>query len=282
MSGVSLSGTGGRRFDVQAGTFDRRAGLPPAAVPAIAEAVAATAAPRADGVLVEVGAGTGEIGAALATAGGMPYIGLDLSLSMLARFGARLRALPGATVRGAIVQADADRPWPVGRRARVVFVSRALHLFDLERVVTELAACAHRDGCAVVVGRVRREAGGVRDMLRRQMRSLLAARGISGKSGESAQERLAAALGSRGGRPRAPHTAATWTAQVRPAQVLAGWRDKPGLAGVSVPPEVQIEVLDGLETWASTHLGDLAMARSSVDSYEIFVVDLPGQSEAAT
>jgi methyltransferase family protein len=271
--------TTARRFDAQAGSFDRRAGLPPVAVQAVADAVLATAEPTVDGVLLEVGAGTGEIGAALAT-GGMAYLGLDLSLSMLARFSARLRALPRFTGRGALAQADADRPWPLGARARIVFVSRALHLLDFERVSAETVACRHPRGCAVVVGRVRRDPDGVRGMLRRQMRSLLAAHGITGKSGERAQGRWLAALSPHGGRPRPPQTVATWTAEVRPAEVIANWRHKPGLAGESVPPELQAEVLDRLEDWARANLGDLATPRPAVESYELAVVDLPSQREA--
>lgn len=244
---------------------------------AIAGAVLATAEPVADGVLLELGAGTGEIGAALARGGGMAYLGLDLSLSMLARFGARLRALPSPGARIALAQADADRPWPLAARARIVFVSRALHLLDLERVAAETVACCHPRGCSVVVGRVRRDPDGVRGMLRRQMRSLLADRGITGKSGEQAQGRWLAALSPLGGKPRAPRTVATWTAEVRPAEVIANWRRKPGLAGESVPPELQAEVLDRLEDWARANLGDLATPRPAVETYELAVVDLPSQ-----
>ena len=271
---------GARRFDAQAGSFDRRAGLPPAAVEAIAAAVLATAELVADGVLLELGAGTGEIGAALATHGSMAYLGLDLSLPMLARFGARLRVLPVSTARGALAQADADRPWPLAGRARIVFVSRALHLLDLEHVATEVVACCHPRGCTVVVGRVRRDPDGVRGMLRRQMRSLLAAHGVTGKSGERAHGGLLAALSPYGAEPRVPRTAATWTAAVRPAEVLAAWRDKPGLAGASVSPALQAEVLDRLQDWAQAQLGDLAAPRPAVEAYELAVIDLPAREEA--
>ena len=246
---------------------------------AIAGAVLATVEPAADGVLLELGAGTGEIGAALAADNSVAYCGLDLSLGMLARFAGRVRTLPGSTARGVLAQADADRPWPLGGRARIVFVSRALHLLDLERFASETVACCHPRGCAVVVGRVRRDPDGVRGMLRRQMRSLLAAHGITGKSGELAHGRLLAALSPHGGEPRAPRTVASWTAEVRPAEVLAGWRDKPGLAGVAVPAQLQTEVLDRLEEWARARLGDLAAPRSAVETYELAVVDMPAQCE---
>ena len=271
---------GAWRFDAQAGTFDRRAGLPPAAVREIAAAVLAVAEPIADGVLIELGAGTGEIGAALATEGRMAYVGLDLSLPMLARFAARLRKQAASAARIALAQANADRPWPLRGRARIVFISRALHLLDLEHFARETAACSHPLGCAVVVGRVRRDRESVRDMLRAQMRSLLAAHGVTGKSGERAQGRLLAALSPHGGEPRAPRAAATWIAEVSPADVLAAWREKPGLVGESLPPALQAEVLDRLEDWAQEQLGDLAVPRPAVESYELSIVDLPAQREA--
>jgi SAM-dependent methyltransferase len=271
------------RFDAQAESFDRRAGLPPAAVAAIATAVAAAAAPLVDGALLEIGAGTGQIGAALASltaAHSMDYLGLDLSLSMCARFRARLQTAPATSERGLIAQADADRPWPLAGRARIVFFSRALHLLDAEHVLTEILACRHRAGCAVAVGRVRRDPNGVRGMLRRQMRSLLADRGITGKSGEQAQTRWLAALAAHGGGTRAARTVASWTTEVRPAQVIAAWRGKPGLAGESVPPHLQAEVLDCLQSRAEAELGDLSAPRSTVESYELAVVDLPGPQAA--
>jgi ubiquinone/menaquinone biosynthesis C-methylase UbiE len=269
------------RFDAQADRFDRRAGLPREAVEAIAAAVVATCAPTANGVLLEIGAGTGEIGAVLAVASPMPYLGLDLSLAMLARFRSRVQG-PSTPSPTAIVEADADRPWPLAAgRARIVFVSRALHLLDLERVVDEARRVAHPRGCALVVGRVRRQPASVRSMLRRQMRSLLAARGITGRSGEHAAARLGEALARHGALTRPPLVAAGWTVDERPAQILAGWRGKPGLAGVAMPREGQAAVLDELEAWALDELGDLDAPHAARDEYELTVIDLPSHPGSA-
>ncbi len=62
------------RFDLQADRFDRRAGLPADAVGAVAEALLALASPAPGEIVLELGAGTGEIGAVLA-ARGRRYIG---------------------------------------------------------------------------------------------------------------------------------------------------------------------------------------------------------------
>ncbi len=145
MSARLSASFGASRFDAQATGFDRRAGLPAEAVEAIAAAVVATATPVPGGVLLEIGAGTGEIGVELARAAAMPYVGVDASLSMLARFRSRLHASSASARHGAIVQADADRLWPIGvGRARIVFMSRALHLLELGRVAAELRALRSR------------------------------------------------------------------------------------------------------------------------------------------
>jgi hypothetical protein len=274
MSGERPVGASAARFDGQAASFDRRAGLPREPAASIAAAVAATAPSLPGGVLLELGAGTGEIGARLVRSGGMPYVGVDLSLSMLARFRSRLR-VPVGGGRGTLVQGDADRPWPLaGGRAGIVFVSRALHLLDLERVAAEVLACAHPQGCAVVVGRVRRAPASVRSMLRRQMRGLLAARGVTGRSGERAADRLGEIFAAHGGRTHAPRVVATWTVEERPAAILAGWRGKSGLAGVAVPPDLQARVLDELAAWARASFGNLEAPRAARDDYELTVIEL--------
>ena len=70
-------------FDAQAADFDRRAGLPAGAARRIAAAVMELA-PAGRGVLLDLGAGTGQIGEHLSRgARGTGYVGLDLSGPML-------------------------------------------------------------------------------------------------------------------------------------------------------------------------------------------------------
>ena len=279
MSARSSTSSGAARFDAQATGFDGRAGLPAEAVEAIAAAGVATGPAVPGGVLLEVGAGTGEIGVELSRVGAMPYVGVDASLSMLARFRSRLRTSSTPARDGAIVQADADRPWPIGvGRARIVFVSRALHLLELGRVAAELRASAHSQGCAVVVGRVQRARDSLRSMLRRQMKSLLAARGITGRSGGEAARLLSEALAGSGAQAQEPRSVASWTVEEQPAQVLAAWRGKPGLAGVTLAADVQAAVLDELEAWARARFGDLEAPHAARNEYELSVIDIPAQS----
>ena len=252
--------------------FDPRGGLPLAAVERIAASIVGVD-PSPAGVLLDVGVGTGEIGASVARIPGLRYCGLDLSLSTLLRFDHRLRRV-GASAW--LLRADADRPWPVRNGSvRIFFLSRAAHLLRFEPLVAEAVRTAHPDGAWVILGRVRREASSVRATLRRALHRLLGESGIESVSGEAAQHLLAAALARHGGTSMPPQVVATWTAAECPAGALATWRDKPSLAGIPLPAPVRDEVLDRLEAWARRRYGDLDTVREASESYELSAVRLP-------
>src|SRR5947209_5451722 len=71
------AGSKPERFDAQARSFDARAGLPADAARAVARAVLDLAALGPDDLLVELGAGTGQIGRELAES--VRYVGVDRS-----------------------------------------------------------------------------------------------------------------------------------------------------------------------------------------------------------
>jgi SAM-dependent methyltransferase len=270
----AASETGGFSFDHQAASFAERAGLPPQEAAAVAAAVGGIVAGAADGggVLLEVGAGSGEIGAGLAAAPDLPYLGLDLSLPMLVRFRARLRP----AVAGRLVRADAGAGWPLpAGRVGAVFLSRAAHLLDGDHLAAEVRRTAHPGGAWLLLGRVRREPESVRATLRREMRRLLAAAGVAGRSGEQAHDRLLAALTAVGARPLPPRVVASWQVAERPAAALAAWRGKGGLAGVALPAAVQEEVLGRLEAWARRRWDDLDAPHEATERYELSGVRLP-------
>ena len=270
-------------FDGQARGFDRRAGLPPAAAEAVARTVvelAAAASPAAGGLLLDLGAGTGEIGVQLArdsdAAGDrLAYLGIDLSLAMLAAFRGKLPGGADAARRAALAAADADRPWPLrAGRVRAIFLSRAAHLLDPERLLAEASRAAHPAGALLILGRVRREPESLRATLRREMRRLLAERGIAGRSGEEARRRLLTLATERGLRPLPPQEAASWEVAERAADSLAAWRATPGLAGTAVAPEVRRDVLDSLAAWAEERYGGLDAVREATERYELTGVRL--------
>src|SRR5262245_28029664 len=100
-------------FDVQADTFDQRAGIPAPFCQAIARAVVKLAGARPEDLLVEVGAGTGMLGAWLARAP-LRYVGLDVSRGVLIAFHRRLSSHGS---RSLLLQADADQQWPLANGA---------------------------------------------------------------------------------------------------------------------------------------------------------------------
>ena len=94
-------------FDEQAPRYDARVGLPESVSAAVARAVVERANVGADDLVLELGAGTGEIGVCLDR---LPirYVGLDASAAMLDLF--RAKASPAAP---SLIVADCDRPWPL-------------------------------------------------------------------------------------------------------------------------------------------------------------------------
>lgn len=263
-------------YDPQAPSYDRRAGLPDGVAAEIAAAVAALAAGApGGGVGLELGAGTGQIGDRLArrlAERGLGYVGLDLSLAMLARFRRRgPRSAPGRL----LVHADAGRPWPLsGGAARAVFASRAIHLLEPARVLEEIFRVA-APGAVFLVGRVRRDPASPPARLAREMRRRLAAHGLEPRDGERSDRRLLAACARRGATVIEPVSVYRWTLDGAPADSIAAWRSKPGLAGVRPDAAVKRRVLEELERWAAAQLGGLERRSRQVLTYALDGVRLP-------
>lgn len=258
-------------FDAQAAGYDRRAGLPPGVAAAVAAAVVEIAGCGPADLLVEVGAGTGQIGARLiAEAAGAPasrrwrYAGLDLSLGMLAAFRGRLDEGSPAL----LLQADGTAPWPFrDRSARAVLSSRAIHHLDPEHAAAETARLAHPAGAVVLIGRVRRTEESVRTALRREMRRRLAAAGHAGRDAGGRRERFLAACCGRGAELIETRIVSGWTVTTSARRSLDAWAGKPGLAGTDPPAAVKDRVLAELAEWAGTAFGGLDREHESEEAY---------------
>lgn len=255
------------RFDAQAATFDKRAGIPPQAAAEIALAVLdGRRSPEEGEVVLELGAGTGEVGCHLAGLA-RAYVGMDVSAPMLDVFRSKL-AGTAAPRTALLVRADADWSWPVrDRSVSVVFASRVAHLLAREHLVQEVRRVCHHGG-RFVVGRIERS--GIKQALQRQRRAMLAERGlVQGQSGgRRSQELLESFLGS-GAAPEPRRTAATWTVTTTAEAVIASWETMSTMGGVTIPAEVRTELLVDLRRWAREELGDLDRPWSHTERYTL-------------
>ncbi len=266
------------RFDREAATYDARSGLPAGARAEIVRALAELCGLARGDVVLELGAGTGQLGACF-PALGVRYVGLDASAPMLEVFE---RRLPPGEPRPQLVRADADAAWPVASGSvRAVFSSRAAHLFRPEHVVEETLRVASGAGATFALGRVQRDERGVRSVLRREMRERLRARGFAPRDGESGQRRVLDALRARGAAPLEPVTAARWPVRGSAGGVLAAWRGKPGLGGCEPPEAVKAAVLAELEAWAADRFGSLDAPDETEERYIIDAVALPARRSPA-
>jgi len=215
------------------------------------------------GLLLDIGAGTGEIGSEIVRLGAR-YVGLDLSLPMLRVF---QRGQGSISSPVSLVVADANAPWPIADRCvKAIFGSRSLHLLSLERLIEEAFRVLGSDGAMLVVGRVRRDSQGVKAKMRREMLRLLGASRAASSGGDPSRQ-LIEALVQRGAAAFAPLVAARWTTAHSPADSLASWRSKPGLAGATVPEPFKAEVLSKLEQWAVDQFKSLDSRFQSTEEY---------------
>jgi ubiquinone/menaquinone biosynthesis C-methylase UbiE len=240
------------RFDAQAPRFDDRAGIPDDAARAVAQAVLDLIAPGRDDLLVELGAGTGEIGRHLARS--MNYLGLDRSGGMLDAFRAKIAAAPAGGAR--LVRADASRGWPVeDGSAKAVFASRVVHLLDSDHVRSELErVCA--PGGYFLIGHVSRDEVSVKHLLREKRESLLRERGLIPRSRRAATQRLLDRLVALGASYIESRSVVTWSAQASAKQIVDAWGHLQSMGGTELEPRARAGILAELMDWAGRELGD--------------------------
>ena len=233
-------------FDGQAAFFDRRTGLPEECCRAVAQQIVGLSGEH--GLIVEVGCGTGQIGQWVEPTG--RYVGFDYSLNMLGGFWRRSDA--------PLIQADANATWPFADgTAAVIFSSRAMHLLQHEHVAAEIFRIASADGAAVVLGRVERTPGSVKERMAEELNERLRRRGLKSRRGERRNRKLFEACVRRGAELLEPIPVATWQTAASPRQSLDMWRSLTGLGGLPVSAETRAEVLDELKVWALETFGGL-------------------------
>lgn len=288
-------------FDRQAARFDARAGLSRELARAVASKLVKLGDLTAEASVLEVGAGTGEIGHNLVRRVGR-YVALDASRAMLDVFGHRLSEAglgyvmaragvgssshAGTSIAGAswtshagtstagapssvvLVHGDAEHVWPLDdASAGLIFMSRVVHRLEVSHVVAETVRLASNAGASLLLGRVERARDGIFARLRRRMRCELEREGFRGRDGRRAVQAVLQALAEHGAALVAPCTVGGVERARSPAAVLAEWQQKPDLAGIPVPAEARARVLGAVRGWAEREIGDLETPVAESESY---------------
>lgn len=264
-------------FETQAARFDDRASMGPEVSTLAADAILARMQLAPEDVLVEIGAGTGEIGAHLARA--VPgYVGLDASEAMLAIYRRRL-----APHEADLRLADANRPWPFpDASVRGVFLARVLHLLDRTHVLDELARLADPRGLTLLLGRRVRERSAPAARLRRELHHRLEALGHTPRRAERDGTRLVDTLLERGAERIPPEVVARRVLRTSYRIELDAWRTKNGLAGLTLPRDDRETLLDALEAWARREVGDLDTEVEAGETYVLEGAVLSARPRCAT
>lgn len=256
-------------FDAQAAGYDARTGLPPGVGDAVAQAIVRLGGVGPDDLVLEVGAGTGEIGAALVRLP-LRYLGLDEAPAMLEVF--RTKAAPAAPH---LIVSDSNAPWLVpDASARVIFASRVIHLLRSEHVARE----AHRvcqPGGSVMLGRVERDPEGVRERLKRRRQHLLREAGMHPRQGEAGTRRVIELCVGAGFLDHGRQIVAEWDDETSPAAVLSGWASLTRMGSVEVDTATHARILAELQAWALAEYGKLDDAQSTRQRYVLDIVQFP-------
>ncbi|HVU05180.1 MAG TPA: class I SAM-dependent methyltransferase [Polyangiaceae bacterium] len=250
-------------FDRQARSFGSRAGLPESVRRAIAVAVREMGRLES-GRLLDVGAGTGDVGLDLLLSG-TAYTGIDVSPEMLAVF--RERAAAAGASSPDLVVADATAPWPVpDGSVRAVFGSRSLHWIPASHLGAETVRVLEPNG-ALLVGRVVRDEAAPREVIRRYMRKLLREAGHENLRGGGRKREALDECVRRGGRLLPSRVVAEWAVRRTPRSSVEDWRDKEGLAGISLDRAQKERVLSEVLAFTARTFGNIDAPLEALERY---------------
>jgi ubiquinone/menaquinone biosynthesis C-methylase UbiE len=254
-------------FDKQANTFDKRAGLEEKICQEIVKTVINLSNIQSDDILVEIGAGTGQIGQWFIKES-LQYIGFDLSAKMLAQFRERLSSDKLNNHNWQLFQSDADESWSIeDNTVKVIFSSRTIHRLDIEHIVKESFRIAHPEGCILLVGSVQRQGESVKHGMKKQMHHILKEKGFNPKQKQQSHSQLIDLCCQHSAKKIEPVIVSQWTVSHTPNDSLQNWDQKEGLAGLDIPFDVQKQVLADLEQWAIAHYDKLDQPVESQEEY---------------
>jgi ubiquinone/menaquinone biosynthesis C-methylase UbiE len=243
-------------FDITAPTFERHRALPHGVRAAIRAAILRTIdapSPR----LLDLGAGTGRIGAAFVAAGD-DYVGVDLSFPMLCEF-----ARHGAA---RLVQADGAR-LPFGDAGfDAVMLIQVFGGMRRWRDVLAEARRVLRPAGALAIGRTVSPADGIDAQMRQRLGAILDEMGARSERMNVREDALHALERIAHGRRI---EAAAWTDLRTPRAFLE--RHRAGARFAALPARIRYVAISRLGGWATAAFGSLDAAFSERRAFELNV-----------
>jgi ubiquinone/menaquinone biosynthesis C-methylase UbiE len=253
-------------YDALAPSFDRQRAFPhgvPAAIrDAVLDALSASR-PR----LLDLGCGSGRIGAAFVAAGDL-YVGADLSVGMLHAFTQR-RDLP-ADRTPLLVQADGESlPFSDLYFDAVLLMQVLSAARGWRQLVTE-ASRVLRDAGSLLVGRTIAPERGVDAQMKQRLAELLDAVGIQPYGEQATDDALAWLAGTA--RESQTVTAAAWTAERTPRRFLE--RHSMGARFSALPAPVKDAAMQQVRDWAMASFGSLDTMFAESYRFELMIFRL--------
>jgi ubiquinone/menaquinone biosynthesis C-methylase UbiE len=250
-------------FDRVAADFERFRSLPalvPVAVrAAVLETLGLTRAVR----LLDVGAGTGRIGAAFVTAGDS-YFGIDPSAAMLAQFVQRSTGQGGAAPQ--LVKADGRQlPFSAGQFDAVLLIHVLSGVAGGGRLVSEARRVLRRGG-ALVLGHASGPPEGLDARMRAKLTEAMDLLNLDGNRPGTRRGEARIDLAASAER-QVEVVAARWETVRSPRDFLT--QHQTGARFSSLPGATRDQLLRHLSEWAKEAFGDLDTASVEVHAFEL-------------
>lgn len=260
------------QFDNQADIYDKRTGLGQLTAQKIAQTLKQMIQPDLNGLFLEIGAGTGEIGYFLQDLP-IQYIGIDLSDGMLDIYRKRFA---NSEMQPQLIKTDGNSRWPLENDSvSVFFSSRAMHQLEQDRVLNELNRLSFPNASVLILGNVKRNKNSVKTIMRKEMHKVMHELGIKERSGQSNRKMLFEAIEKLGGKRLPPVIASRWQVCHAPIESINSWKSVDGIAGQTVEKKVKTKILDILTLNIQDKFSDLNQALEAEETYELNAIKLP-------
>jgi ubiquinone/menaquinone biosynthesis C-methylase UbiE len=257
-------------YDTVAPNFDRLRGVPDGVAAAIRRAVLGAIRCAEPPLMLDLGAGSGRIGAAFAAAGDR-YIGVDRSFGMLRVFAAR-HDLP-CTHAVLLAQADGERLPFRDATFDAVLLMQVLNSANDWRLLAAEARRVVAPTGALIVGRTVAPEDGIDARMKLRLAGLLDAMGVEARRKQPSD--AATRWLERNGHETCIATAAAWTAHRTPRGFLE--RHATGARFSVLPPSIKEVAMSRLRDWTVATFGSLDAVCVEAFRYDLMICRLhPG------